>query len=340
MKRKVCWDCDEFSPLRRRALIVKFGAPGDALRTTPVLSRLRAEGYDDITWICDKASREVLSLARNIDRLVVFGPEAMALAMTEDFDTVFSLDKAPEALAIAMLARSDDKRGFARMKSGRLTVFDENSNYALRLGIDDDLKFRENRKTVPEIIFEMAGFDYAGEEYELEIPSLSSAPVNAPRGRVIALNIGVGPRWPSKAWPDDCWIELAGLLRRTEFRPVFVGGESERDLLENYAGRAGAQSLPPASLGIFAETLATSAGVVTCDSLAMHVALAVKTPTIGLFCSTTPAEIEWFGRGEAIRSGKGPCYQGACSRWPGCMRDIRPEAVMERLMQRVGTPAR
>jgi len=55
-KDRVCWDCDEFQSIPRRALVIKFGAAGDALRTTPLLSRLRKEGYGDITWICDESS--------------------------------------------------------------------------------------------------------------------------------------------------------------------------------------------------------------------------------------------------------------------------------------------
>lgn len=335
VKKKVCWDCGEFEPLSRRALVVKFGAPGDALRTTPILARLRAEGYGEITWICDKASREVLSLARNIDRLEVFGSSALALVATEEFDTVFSFDKVPDALALAMLAKSPDKRGFAKVPQGRLTVFDARSDEALRLGIDDELKFRENTKTVPRILFEMAGYEYAGEEYELDLNGNRPAAGDT-LGKIVALNIGVGPRWPSKAWPDECWIALARFLRVTPYQPVFVGGEAEQGMLENYAERAGVKALPPAPLRIFAETLASAAGVVTCDSLAMHIALAVRTPVVGLFCSTTPVEIEWFGRGEAIVSDKGPCYKGNCARWPGCMKEIEPRRVFERLMKRIG----
>jgi heptosyltransferase-2 len=327
-KKRVCWECDEFEPAGKRALIVKFGAPGDALRTTPLLARLRAEGFGSITWICDEASREILSLARNIDRLVSVSAEALVIVQTESFDLVLSLDKAPAATGIAMLARSADKRGFGIDDRGALIALDARSEYALRLGIDDELKFRENRKTVPQILFEMCGFEYHGEEYELEIEREG---VEAPGERTVALNIGVGPRWPTKAWPDECWIRLAGMLKTRGYRPLFVGGEAERDLVENYALRARADAIPPAPLAIFAETLASSVAVVTADTLGLHVALAVGAPTIGLFCSTSAVEIEWFGRGIAIEAGRGPCYQARCPGWPDCMNLITPEDVLAKV---------
>lgn len=330
-KRKVCWSCDEFEPIPRRALVIKFGAAGDALRTTPIVSRLRKEGYGEITWICDAASHEVLSLAEGIDRLVVHGPDSMPLVMTEIFDGVFSFDKAPPAIALATLAKSPDRRGFCANSLGRLSVFDERSRYALRLGMDDDLKFRDNAKSVPRILFEMAGFEYAGEEYSLRVPD----PVEK-NDRAVALNLGVGPRWPTKAWPREHWISLAKLLRRDGFHPVFAGGPHEDALIRECAAEAEAEFFPPSPLAAFARMLAGCRAAVTGDSLGLHVALAAKTPAVvGLFCSTASAEIEWFGRGEAIVAPDGPCYNARCGHWPGCMKSISPDQILSALRRRL-----
>lgn len=329
VKDKVCWECDEFEAIGKRALVIKFGAPGDALRTTPLLARLRHEGYREITWISDSASLEVLSAAENIDRLIPFGPEAITIVLSEQFATVFSLDKAPAARALAMMAMSPDKRGFSQTADGRLTSFDERGNYALRLGIDDDLKFHQNKKTVPQMIYEMCGYDYAREPYEFKC----SSPAIREKG-MIAFNIGVGPKWPSKAWTAESWVSLAVLAKKRGLRPIFVGGEAERKMLEDYATRAHVEFRPPASLGEFASILASAEAAVSADSLGLHIALALKTPVIGLFCSTVASEIEWFGIGEPLTASKGPCYKPRCVHWPGCVEEIRPEAVLERIEAR------
>jgi len=328
IKKKVCWECNEFEEIPKRALVIKFGAAGDALRTTPILSRLRRDGFKCITWICDEASREVLSFAKNIDKLVVFGTDALLKVAVEKYDAVFSFDKNLSAAALAVVAKSEDKRGFGATESGKLFEFNEESLYALKLGIDNNLKFKLNIKSVPELIFEMAGYKYNGEEYEFELKSKIRRKKN-----VVALNIGVGKRWPTKSWPDDCWVKLAVLLKKSGFKPVFVGGEAERSLLSNYSARAEVEFLPPSELHIFAEALAAAGTVVTCDSLALHIALAVKTRVIGLFCSTCSNEIEWFNRGEALISKKGPCYDSHCCNWPDCMRSISPESVLKKIMK-------
>lgn len=327
--RKVCWECDEFRPIGRRALVIKFGAPGDALRTTPILAKLRSEGYEEITWICDAASREVLALCPGIDRLLVHGQGALETVLAEEFHLVLSLDKDPAARSLAALSRSPDRRGFTATPAGRLEAFDSRSDYALRLGMDDELKFRGNTLTVPQILFAMCGWTWNGERYAWE-----SAPPPAPvPGQLppVALNLGCGPRWPTKAWPEEEWIQLAGLLRGEGFSPFFAGGEAERALVERCATAAGVEALPPMPVREFARSLAGSACVVTADSLGLHLALAVERPVVGLFCSTVDAEIEWFGIGEALRGHGGPCYNPRCGKWPGCMRSISPMSVAARV---------
>lgn len=327
--RKVCWDCADWTPIGKRALVVKFGAPGDALRTTPVLERLRREGYGEITWICDAASREVLSMAPGIDRLVVHGQGALEIILTETFDVVLSLDKDPSARALAALSRSPDRRGFTATEAGRLETFDARSDYALRLGVDDDLKFRGNTQTVPEILFAMCGWTWGGERYAFAVPESAGADAEnaVPSPRRVVLNLGCGPRWPTKAWPESSWIALARLLVADGLEPVFAGGPAERDLVARCANDAGVASRPPGPLAGFAQFVAASGALVTADSLALHVALAVNCPVIGLFCSTVDAEIAWYGNGLAIRGDGGPCYNPRCEHWPGCMEAIRPESV-------------
>ncbi len=339
IKKKVCWACDEFIPLGRRALVIKFGAPGDALRTTPVLSRLRREGFSEVTWICDAASREILSLAPGIDRLVVHDAGGPLIVATEQFDLVLSLDKDPAARALASLARSEDRRGFTTTPTGRLEIFDDRSAYALRLGMDDELKFHGNTVTVPAMLFAMCGWDYRGEPYALALPPGSAAASQPPSSKpIVALNVGCGTRWPTKAWPEENWAGLARLLQARGVDPVFVGGEAEREMLGRCAERTGARALPPAPVIEFARFLATASCVVSADSLGMHVALALGRPVIGLFCSTVDSEIEWFGLGEAMRGEGGPCYNPRCGLWPGCMNVLAPSAVAERVQARMVRP--
>ena len=47
-----CLDCSHYQPIGKRILIIKLGALGDVIRTTPLLHRFRTK-YPDchITWL-------------------------------------------------------------------------------------------------------------------------------------------------------------------------------------------------------------------------------------------------------------------------------------------------
>jgi ADP-heptose:LPS heptosyltransferase len=84
------------------------------------------------------------------------------------------------------------------------------------------------------------------------------------------------------------------------------------------------------------------AGIVSCcdlmitgDTLAMHIAIALKVPILLIIGSTSHAEIELYGRGSKIVSSKdcAPCYKKKCMITPTCMEEIDPDYVFEKLKQ-------
>jgi ADP-heptose:LPS heptosyltransferase len=75
--------------------------------------------------------------------------------------------------------------------------------------------------------------------------------------------------------------------------------------------------------------------LVTCESLGMHVALALRKRVVVLFGSTSWAEIELYGRGIKLvaQARCAPCYKARCPQPFYCMDWIDPrvvEAAIER----------
>ena len=332
---KVCWDCDEFAPWARRHLIVKRGAMGDALRTTPLLHALKAESDCEITWIADADSCEVLRHAEKIDRLLPWNWESAERLGGETFDRVYSLEKDAAAAALAARIRARERIGFGFDPSGRIVSASPGYDSILRLGIDDEEKFRRNERTVPQMTLEGCGFPWSQERYDFRIPDEDVAragEITASWGaRWIALNVGCGPRWPSKAWPEASWVRLARILGEKKIPAVALGGAAERPLLARLAragvADGGGPGGAPYSVGLFTALLARAGAVVTADTLGLHLAIAAGAPVVALFCSTTPREIEFYGRGCALASDEGPCYNARCSKYPGCFEKVRPEEV-------------
>src|SRR5512147_2742797 len=74
----LCAGCAEYSPMGKRILIVKLGAIGDVLRTTPLLTGLkRAYPQSHITWVVDKEALPLLKSNPSIDRLLPFDFSAL-----------------------------------------------------------------------------------------------------------------------------------------------------------------------------------------------------------------------------------------------------------------------
>ncbi len=81
-----------------------------------------------------------------------------ALALqAQRFDAVYSLDKDPGLTALAVLVQAPRKYGFGLNEHGNVFALNPAAAYALRLGVDDELKFRVNDKTYQQMIFEAAG---------------------------------------------------------------------------------------------------------------------------------------------------------------------------------------
>ena len=81
--------------------------------------------------------------------------------------------------------------------------------------------------------------------------------------------------------------------------------------------------------------------VVSTDTLALHLSLALEKRVIALFGSTCDQEIDMYGLGEKIvsRPSCSPCYKGKCPNLGGdymrCMLDISPDKIMSSIKRQL-----
>jgi heptosyltransferase-2 len=102
----------------------------------------------------------------------------------------------------------------------------------------------------------------------------------APAARFVALAPGASRA--TKRWPPSHWEQLATLLREADIPTVAVGGAGERALVPAAVDACGIGLGPTAAL------LRRAAAVVANDSGLMHLATAVGTPVVALFGPTVP----------------------------------------------------
>ncbi len=325
-------------------LIVKLGALGDVLRTTPLLRAIKARWPESIVhWLVSEKCAETLSGNPFIQKIWVYSDKVLQALEAISFDLAVNLDKEEEALLAIDRVKASKKAGFGWIEPGRLGPLDANSEYAYRLGIDDELKFRINKKTYQEISFEQLGLVFEGQEYVFQMDSkdrefrsteLKKMGLDRRGGKMrVGLNTGSGNRFAGKRLSMTSYLTLIEKLSASMGASVILlGGEDERLRNEDLAK----QSRVPVSVsGVhtlkrFAAVVEACDLVITGDTTAMHIAIALRVPVVVHFAATCEAEIELYGRGEKIVSDLpcAPCYLGVCPIDEKCAETMDVDAIL------------
>jgi heptosyltransferase-2 len=337
----------------KRILIVKLAAIGDVLRTTPLLTGLkRAFPQSHITWVVAPEALPLLKNSPFIDRLLPFDFPSLLPIEMETFDLVLGLEKEHRGAALAEKVKAREKKGFGIGPEGNIYPFNRSSEYSFYLGLSDPLKFHQNQKTYPELIFEMADLDYQRDQYllNLAVEDLAFAArfakkIALQRGEtIIGLNTGAGDVFANKAWTMDGFLGLVtALKKRPKTRMILLGGPLERDrnqkILKKTKG-AVIDGRCDNTLGQFAALINLCDLVVTGDTTALHLAIGLQKKVVALFGPTCAQEIELYGRGEKLVSSLActPCYRRVCAISPNCMEAISVEEVLEKIKKLLPHP--
>ena len=343
--KRLCHGCPHFEAFPTRILIIKCRAQGDVLRTTPLLPALKRKyPLSHISWLVDQESDQLLLHNRSIDRLHPYDLENVLSLLVEQFDVLVSLDKEPGLTSIATMIKARQKFGFGMNDCGNLTIFNAASDYAYRLGVDDELKFFRNQKTYQEIICDIAEVPYQRDEYIFNLPDEAKAKADSffKRHRIsrrrpaVGLNTGAGTKFETKQWPAEHFLKLISLLTRELGASVFLlGGPREKEMNHFLARKTRAKVYNTGtdnSLPEFAGFMSRMDLVVCSDTLAMHLAIALRKKVVALFGPTCPQEIELYGRGVKLFSGApcAPCYKQTCTDGK-CMTEIMPDTVFQEI---------
>lgn len=334
-----------------KILIIKLGAMGDVLRTTPLLEALKRKyPTSEISWLVDHDSMEILEGCPLLDHLYSYDAHAMALLKKERFDLSICLDKEDSALEAVMTIPAEIKAGFGKDAFGNLIPLDKRSEYAVRLGIDDELKFRKNQKTYQEISFEQVGLKFEKEEYFFEVSQADRAyarDVYHDLGMVsdlpvVGLNTGSGPRFAGKKLPLNAYIEIAERLTKEGCRVALLGGHQEKErneIIEKSVSEKIYNLGCHHTIKQFAAMMDHCDLVMTGDTLAMHIAIAMKKEIVVFFASTCAAEIELYGRGIKLVSELecAPCYLRLCPIDEKCMKIFPVERILKQVKANLGS---
>jgi ADP-heptose:LPS heptosyltransferase len=325
--------CIHFQPTQRRGVIIKLGAAGDVLRSTPLLRALDpAKTGTKILWVTH--SPELLPF----DACEAVHPSAATLARIAQgtWDFCWNLDKDPEACAIAASTKAAEYRGYT-LRDGVPYPVDKAAWHKFATGIDNPYS-RQNRQSYVEEIFDITGLPFRREEYWLRDTTAMARETAAsllPKDSTIGLNIGAGKRWPSRIWPAEYWIELINLLKAHGLQPVLLGGPEEVEMSARLVEATGCLASGVQPLETFYAIIEGCQCIVSAVTMAMHLAIGARTPLVLLNNIFNRYEFELYGRGEIIEPPT-PCdcyYSGVCRTGRKCINEISTEAVFEAILR-------
>jgi heptosyltransferase-2 len=255
-------------------LILKLGATGDVVRTTPLLEKLA----EKITWIT--AAKNVALLAGLRPNLHALAWEQRASVADKTYDLVINLEDTLEAGQFVQPLKFGKLFGAFLGADGKLIYSDDASGWfdlslISRFGkaSADQLKLG-NRRTYQDLIFTGLGFKFAGEKYLLPAPAKTN----------LFGDVAIAPK-AGAVWPMKNWAYFGKLQHELEANGFKVNILPERPTLLEHLGDVKNHHL-----------------LVSGDSLPMHFALGLGMKCVTIFNCTSPWEIYDYGLQRQITS--------------------------------------
>ncbi len=350
-----CGHCPRFDPVLDIRLIIKLAAAGDVLRSTAILPALRrAFPRSALWWITDPVSKPLLVNHPALSWVLDTSFPLAGLLSSARLKSVYCLDMSREATAIAaMIPPKVPRKGFGLSPGGVVVPASPEAAVWHGMGLWDTEK-KANRRSYAEHLFEIIGVPYAPDPPRLFLTDdeRSAAAVFARENKLerfsglLGLNVGSGRRWTSKRWSLEAFVALARLWKkkRPKTGVLLYGGPEEREVLSVLARRLKGIAISCGAdntLRAFAARLELCRVLVTSDTLALHIGVALKRNVVALFGPTSDVEIGLYGSGEKILPPE-PCrcyYEPACRYSPSCVERIpvgEVAAAVERQWRKAG----
>ncbi|MBI4598149.1 MAG: lipopolysaccharide heptosyltransferase II [Candidatus Omnitrophica bacterium] len=336
---------------RPRILIWKLSALGDVVLSTPSLRAIRRRWPSaHLTLIVGRLAYDVVARCPYLDDVIIYdkagkdrGPLGHAKLLRRlaagRFDQSIDLQNSRKTHLLAWLAGIPVRMGYNRKCGGCL-------NRAVRLP-----RVILAPMAHQHYLLRHLGIEPAGEELELW-PSpldeqtaerlLTLPPSTLHLRPLVGMQPGGSGRWKTKRWDLARWAAVCNALTKQGVRVVVTGGSQEQGIASALAQLT--SPLPHIVVG--KTTLMELACLIKrCDlflahdSSALHLAAAMRVPTIALFGPTDPARhLPPNFLGEVIKKDVfcSPCYSPRCRTLThACMNRISVEEVLKVVLGRL-----
>jgi len=340
---KLCEDCNEYAPMGKRILLINLDALGDVLRTTAILKPIKRKYKNSfIIWLTDESALALLENNPLIDGVYPYSFENILPLFCEKFDVLLNVDKSRKSASVANLIKAKEKYGFGISETGVICPLNKEAEYLYNLGLDDEEKFKKNNKSEQELLGSALGLQYKRDEYILGLTEQEKAFTHQyrqsvgfrKRDSVIGFNTGCSNLYAYKKLSFDKQTELIDKLSNSinGARIALLGGKEDTEnnlkLKNHFKDRI---ISTPTGMGLRKGILFINACdiIITGDTLALHIAIALKKSIAAWFSISCENEIDLYERGIKITADVDcrPCWKKACSKTPLCNEMVNIEEI-------------
>jgi ADP-heptose:LPS heptosyltransferase len=345
-----CWSdgCKANKPIGTKILIINLDAMGDVLMTTAQLPGLKRKFPEStIYWITLKPAHLLLQNNHYINYIFTYDFESISILNEINFHYVMNVDKSQRSCALLNSVKAEYKLGFGLNENGKIIPVNDGASYNYLLGMNNQVKFKENTKTGQEYLAETFEIDYQKDDYtfnftkeEIEFQDTYKQE-NGIKDTdfVVGFNTGCSLLFPNKKMTVEQHIFLIDkLLSLNLFKIILVGGPEDTERNDKIASRFGNKVInTPTNHGLRKgacfENLANV--IVTGDSFGMHMAIALKKYVIAWFGLSCWTEIEMYDRGVKLFQNDlhcSPCWKKSCPYNLECIQMIDLNGIIDEIM--------
>jgi heptosyltransferase-2 len=310
---------------------------GAVVRSTSLLAAMKRKyPSSHITWITEKPMHGLLNDHPRIDRVLTTSNEDQLALRALEFDIAFVIDKSLTASGLLRLTKADLVYGFlADPATGAILPATSAAEELWQLGLDDHQKFFMNQKPETRLLNEALELGpHRRDEYDLPL-SLRDREVITRRQinwrlqtdqPIIGFNTGCGPLMPAKKWTVEFHQKvLKHFLSLGYVNLVLLGGpEDEERNREIGKGLPVIQTQTRNGVRDGLHSIAACDLIVSGDSFAMHLAIAMKKFVVAWFGPSCAHEIDLYDRGIALRAAVAcsPCWKRHCAKTQMCYDQV------------------
>ncbi len=344
-----CAEQTEENKIGKKILIISLDALGNVLDNTPILySVKRKYPVSTVYWITMPQARDILYNNHLIDRIFIWNDTDRMILKNMKFDLLLNADKSDYACAFANEITAEQKLGFLLNEDGKIIPANESALYSYRLGLNDRLKFRENKKTGVEIIHEVFELEYRKDPYIFNFTEEEKLFIEDYKREInyssdiiyVGINTGCSNLFPNKKMTIEQHISVINrIIQKENYIILLLGGKEDTErnnIIYNSFNDIERKKIinTPTQMGIRKGACFMDVAdiVISGDSFGMHLAIALKKFVIAWFGLSCWTEVELYDNGvKIIPYGLecAPCWKKECPYNLECIKMIDLEKIVK-----------